>query len=69
MILGVLILVDRVSLAEYNLILRVYSHKLQMISMMVSARPVFIPLGSGLTVGRGSLIVIPDYLLVDVMRL
>jgi len=41
-----LCLVRRVSLAEYILILRVYSHLLQMISsMMVSARPAFIPLG------------------------
>ena len=36
----------RVSLVEYILVLRVYSHLLQMISfMMVSARPVSIPLG------------------------
>ena len=36
----------RVSLAEYILVLRVYSHLLQMISfMMASARPVFILLG------------------------
>ena len=35
-----------VSLAEYILVLRVYSHLLQMISfMMASARPAFIPLG------------------------
>jgi len=35
-----------VSLAEYILVLRVYSHLLQMMSfMMASARPVSIPLG------------------------
>ena len=35
-----------VILAEYILILRVYSHLLQMISfMMASARPISIPLG------------------------
>jgi len=37
---------QRVSLAEYILVLSVYSHLLQMISfMMASARPVSIPLG------------------------
>ena len=36
----------RVSLAEYILVLRVYSHLLQMTSFMtVSARPISIPLG------------------------
>jgi len=38
---------SRVSLAEYILVLRVYSHLLQMTSFMtVSARPVSIPLGT-----------------------
>ena len=36
----------RVSLAEYILVLRVYSHLLQIMSfMMASARPISIPLG------------------------
>jgi len=41
-----LCLVRWVSLAEYILVLRVYSHLLQMMCfMMASARPVSIPLG------------------------
>ena len=39
-------MVRQVSLAKYIIILRVFSHLLQMISsMMASARPVSIPLG------------------------
>ena len=41
-----LCLVRQVSLAEYILVLRIYSHLLQMMSfMMASTRPVSIPLG------------------------
>jgi len=41
-----LCLVRQVSLAEYILVLRVYSHLLQMMSfMMASARPISIPVG------------------------